>query len=514
MNQDPTKHNDTDEIEIDLVRICINLLRALKKVWPAVLVLTVLGAVVVTFLQQKTFVPSYRAYCSFSVRVINKSTLNDTNSLYAIYYDKDLAEQLDKTFSYLLSSDILTEEIKEYLGEEYVNGNIRANCIKGSNIFVLNTYSNSPENAGKLLNAVMSVHQDVAEYVVGDLEMDVIEEPIISNKPYNTPNRIKGIMIGGALGFVLSMGLLCIYAFLKRTVLNPEDLEKYLNMPCFGIIPLFQMKNHRRSPFFFGTDIHEQSEFSECIRGIARRVEHAMKEKNAKVLLITSTAPGEGKTTLCHSLAETFAYWGQKVIAFDGDLRRPSLWKCFEIKDKVMDMESVLLGKAPKESIICPQENRSLTLVGNTVVVEKSTVIIDSPAMKEMISDLSEEADILIIDSPPCEQIIDASLFQQYADCVLYVVQQDRIPIDEITAAAETLCHDENKLLSYVMNGVQHHVQGYGKYGYGKYGGYYGRYSKYGRYGKYSNKTYGNKPYGSYSNHTYTERSERGNIRR
>ena len=92
-----------------------------------------------------------------------------------------------------------------------------------------------------------------------------------------------------------------------------------------------------------------------------------------------------------------------------------------------------------------------------------------------------------MIDTPPCGQLSDAALFQQYADGILYVVQQDRIPIHQIVEAAESLCDSENKLLGYVINGAEQLPHGYGKYGYSKYG-HYGSYGDYQESGKISER--------------------------
>lgn len=488
MEQTHTKQ-EASTFEIDLGQLFQNLIRALRRLWLPVLLLTVACAGIALLLQNRSYVPSYKAYCSFSVRVINKSTLSETNSLYAVYYDQDLAEQLDTTFSYLLSSDLLTDDIRNYLGTDRINGRIEANCIKGSNIFVLTTYSSTPKDAADLLEAVLAVYEDAAQYVIGDMETETIEAPIVSDTPYNTPSRTKALAFGALIGFMLGMCSLGIYALLKRTVLAPAELERYINMPCLGVLPGGLTKRQLLASAADGTDSYEQGAFQESIRGIARKLEAVIEKKDIKVLLVSSTAPGEGKSTVSQQLAETFAYWDKTVILLDGDMRKPSLYRRYGIKGKQLSLEAVLSGNAPAETILLPQKGRPLTLAGNTELVENPTVCISSPAMKALIQAFSKQADLVIIDTPPCERIIDAELFQQYADGVVFVVQQDRIPISEIVSAAEDLCDSENKLLGFVLNGAEHIPQGYGKYGYGKYsygryGSYYGNYGS--RYGKYS----------------------------
>lgn len=491
MQQDIEQQND-DVWEIDLVRVFQNTLQVLKRLWLPMLLVVAVFAAATVFVQQKRYVPSYKAYCTFSVHVINKATLSDTNSLYAVYYDQDLAEQLDSTFSYLINSDFLTDDIKEYLGTNTVEGSIRASSIEGSNIFMLSTYSSSPEKALTLLDAVMAVYYDAARYVVGDMKTEIIEGPVASQTPYNAPNRIKGLALGALAGLILCVGLMVLYAVFKRTVLEPSDLEDHLNVQCFGMVPLLQTKKNLIDNPAKVSISHEQGMFRESIRGIARKLEAAMGTLDKKVILVTSTAPGEGKSTLSQNLAETFAHWEKNVVLLDGDLRNPTLYRRYGAKQNTFALEEVLLGNAPLDTVLRRRQSDRLTIVLNSVPVKSPTVCIDSPAMKEMIEAFTAQADIVIIDTPPCGQFSDVSLYEQYADGILYVVQQDHLPIAQIVDAAEKLCSSANKLLGYVLNGAHQIPQGYGKYGYGKYS-----YGKYG-YGKYGYGKYG---YGEHSGH-------------
>ena len=489
--QQATEQKKDDVMEMDIVRLVQKVLQILKRLWLAVVLSIAFCVAAVVLVQQKNYTPSYKAYCTFSVHVINKGTLSDVNSLYAVYYDQDLAEQLDATFSYLVNSDFLLDDIKEYLGTDTIGGSINANSIEGSNIFVISTYSSSPESAGKLLEALMAVYYDSARYVVGDMTTEIIEGPVVSQTPHNVPNSIKGIGLGVCLGLVLSIGPMVLYALFKRTVFKPTDLEEYLNVQCFGVVPLMQTGRVLTEDHTKVSATHEQGMFRESIRGIARKLENAMGDGEKKVILVTSTAPSEGKSMLSQNLAETFAHWGKKVVLMDGDLRKPTLYRRYGYKNKEFRLEDVLRGQTSVDTVLCRRHSGGLALVMNSVPVEEPTVCIDSSAMEKMIEFFSAQADIVLIDTPPCAQLSDVSLYGQYADGVLYVVKQDRIAIRHIVDSVENLCGFENKLLGYVINGAEHISQGYGKYGYGKYSyGKYG-YGKYGSYGKYGYSNYG-----------------------
>ena len=483
--QQNTEHQENETMELDLGRMIQISLQVVKKLWLPMLLVVAFFAFALVFIQQKNYTPSYKAYCTFSVHVVNKATLSDTNSIYAVYYDQDLAEQLDATFSYLVNSDFLSDDIKEYLGEKNIPGSIQANSIEGSNIFVLSAISNTPEKAGALLEALMAVYYDAARYVVGDMKTEIIEGPVVPKTPYNTPNKTKAISLGVFIGVAFCLCMIALYAFFKRTVLKPTDLEKHLNMQCFGVVPLLQTKRSLSDTPSSVSITHEQGAFRESIRGIARKLENTIENHNTKVILVTSTATGEGKSMLSQNLAKCFAYWGKKVVLIDGDLRNPTLYRRFGLKQNGMSLNSVLSGTASLDTVLFKDQDENLTLVLNSTPVKTPTALIDSEAMKNLISSFADQSDLVIIDTPPCSRLSDVSLYQHYADGILYVVQQDRMPIRNIVEAAENLGESENKLLGYVLNGAQQISQGYGKYGYGSYS--YGKYGKYGKYGYYNN---------------------------
>jgi len=485
MQQNKGQKKDTF-MDVDLKRVFRNTLRTLKRVWLAVLLVATFFAAAMALIQYRNYTPRYKAYCTFSVHVINKATLSDTNSLYSVYYDQDLAEQLDATFSYLINSDFLSDDIKEYMGTETIDGSFEASNIEGSNIFVITAYSSTPKKAGEILRALKDVYYDAARFVLGDMETEIIEGPVVLKEPFNSPNIQNGIIIGAALGIMLCVGVAVLYSVFRRSVFEPSDLEKYINMQCFGVVPLLPtIQNLSDDPGTISAT-QEQSSFRESIRGIANKLEQALESREAKVVLVTSTVPGEGKSVLSQNLAESFAYWGKNVVLIDGDLRKPVLYKRLGYKHEKMSLANVLTEKADINTVVRQRWDGKLTCVLNTVSVENPTVLIDSDAMRKMISSFAEHADLVIVDTPPCGQISDVSVYQQYVDGILYVVQQDLLSISHIVEAAESLDDTENKLFGYVLNGAQHINQGYGKYGYGKYG-----YGKYGSYGKYGYSNYG-----------------------
>lgn len=497
---DTTPHKEASNV-LNVSAIIQNTLAVFKRMWWLAIVFTLIFGISLPLISKAGYTPVYRAYCSFSVKVINNSNAGDLNSLHGIYYDKDLAEQLEKTFTYILGSDLLTDKVREEIDTQVAANNIVASCIPGSNLFELSTYASTPEEAGKLLNAVMSIFEETARYVIGDLDVDMVEEAVIVNTPNGAPNLINDAIIGVGMGLVLSAGIFVLLSFFHNTVQKPGDLEKRLNMPWLGVVPVTDIKKHNNDDVGI---THRESEFRENIHGIARKLDDIMKKDGLKVFLVTSTAPSEGKSTISLALAEAFESWGKKTVIIDGDLRNPTLYRRVGLKKKTLPLEKAIKGEVPIEDVMFKVTKNELCLVGNSIPVKQPTVLINSNEMRNFVNNLSMSVDCIFIDTPPCEAMSDVALYQEYADGIIYVVRQDYAPIKSIINAVESLGQIDSKILGYILNGVKQTAEGYGKYGYGKYShgkygyGYYGQYGSYGKYGYDRYSRYGKFAYRHY----------------
>lgn len=472
--------NDETEM-LDLGMLLYKYWKSVKRFWWIVLGCVAVFAVLVPAVCQWNTVPEYKATCSFTVRVVNSSVTESIHNQYDIYYDKDLAEQLDKTFTYILTSDHLGDEVRQKLNKELVAGRITAKCITGSNLFEITALSKSPQEAYELLVTVMDVFPNAARYVVGDLVVEMLEEPEANLAPANAVNIKKMAVTGGFFGLILAVGVLVLIALSVRTVSKPEELESVLNMPCLGIVPITRERTNNIS----------EGEFRESIRGISRKVETALERDAVKVLLVTGTHAEEGKSLIARYLAQTLAEWGKRVYLVDCDLRNPSMYKLLKCRDQKLLLEDYLKGKAPLDAAICQTNIKGLTLVGNSESVRDPSVLLGTQAMQDMITQLANSSDCVILDTPPCDDFSDVAVLQSYAQRILYVVRQNHTTKERIVDAVEHLTDTESKLLGFVLNYAEKTASGYGRYGYGaysygKYGnGYYGKYGHYSKYHKY-----------------------------
>lgn len=466
---------------IDLGVLLIDFWKGIRKFWFIVIILMVIGAGGVWGYRCFTYVPMYEASASFTVKTIDNLQNNEVNTAYGFFYDKNTADQIEKTFPYILSSGILQKHLCNKLGTTYVNGTVKAEVVTDSNLVTLSAVSREKEDAMKILDAVIVVYPEVAEYVLGEIEFEFLNEAELQEEPVNRPDVKRDLMLGALAGAALGTGLILVYALLRKTIRNEEDLRHTVNTSLLGMLPEVKEKN-----IIITEKWKKKSRYQEDLYSIQNRLDYLMKKEEQKVLLITSTEPSEGKTTVAVNLALAMAQRGQKVLLIDGDLRKPDIRKRFSVPRREKSMIDVLKRESRVSDAVIYLEDEGLYILGCDKMIPNPLEMISSRRMENLISQARAFADIVIIDAPPAGILADAAHYYDYVDSVLMVIRQDWANQSRILDAVQELPGQGEKLIGCVMNMVKTGFASYG-YGYSSYGyGYrYGKYNQYKGSGSY-----------------------------
>ena len=485
MREKTIARTDEEEVVIDLRRLVQDMWQIFQTIWWVVLLGAMLSPVIICLYLHVTYEPIYEAYTSLTVKVVSRSTSDETNTVYNFYYDREATAQLDKTFSYIISSDRMKDEIKVLLGTDSINGKISAESVKETNLFIVHVYSSEPEDAKEILEAVIAVYPEVVRFVIGEIELDIVEEPVIMPEPYNKPDYPKYALWGMIFGVFMACGIILLVAVFRKTVKSPEDIKANINIPCIGMLPkVADKKRNAQDSLFSILDERTDSSsdrFAEETRSMVLKIDNIMQKKHSKVLLITSTLPVEGKSMVALNIAQAMAGRGKKVLLLDGDLRKPVLFKRFSLPEEFATIQDVLDRKKTLKEALYYISKEGIFYLGNNKGSEKPAKLIGSERMKKLLASLKESVDYIIIDAPPCEMMTDVEIYWEYVDAAIYIVRSEWASTGRIVRAIRELTRNENKIIGFVLNAVDCNEYGYGKYGYGKYG-----YGKYG-YGKTEN---------------------------
>jgi len=299
-----------------------------------------------------------------------------------------------------------------------------------------------------------------------DSIVTVLAEAQLPQTPINT-NLTMNIGIGFITGVGIGVFLAFLLEFLDKRVKTEHEVERLINLPTLGMVEFEKKKEIRRgSKRSLITVIDPKSPISEQYRTIRTNIQLSMIDKELKTLAFTSAAPGEGKSTTIANLAITLAYQGDKVLLIDADLRRPTMHQLMGVRNQY-GLTTMIAKKMTKESAIFPMPKISnLHVMPSGPIPPNPSELLGSKRMKNLISELSQEYDWILFDTPPVLAVTDAQILGNHCDGVILVLKSHQTEKKELVKAKELLNKANTNLMGTIMSGVSQKELGHGYYYY------------------------------------------------
>lgn len=311
--------------------------------------------------------------------------------------------------------------------------------------------------------------------------ISVVDPAIIPGTPIK-PQKQKNLLLGLLVGLMLGAGIAFLVEYLDDTLKGGEEARRVIGAPLLAVIPFIPPDTEQNSDLHSSLISHlrPKSPIAEAFRSLRTSIHYSAINSDKKVLLTTSTFPGEGKTTISANLAITLSQTGAKVLVIDGDLRRPSLHTKFG-HSKIPGLSEVLAGDVPAQSILHNTGIPNLSLLTAGTPPPNPSELLGSVKMANLLLSLREEYDHIIIDAPPVLAVTDAPLLTSHCDLVIIVLETERVPVKAAQRMAEMLVNVHAPVGGIVINdkiGASHERYGYygrsySGYGYGYGAGYY-----------------------------------------
>ncbi len=294
---------------------------------------------------------------------------------------------------------------------------------------------------------------------------------------HSYPNRNKMLTRFIMMGFFGACALVLALQFLNPGMMSPEQVQQELKEFVIGLIPIVPGK---KGPHEYVLE-KPNSGLVEAINSMKFALALSDPDRPVKAVQVTSSVPEEGKTTLAISLARVMAASGKKVILIDGDLRRSSIGKMLNLREKHKGLSDfVVAGDAPLSEFILHDEKGGVDFMPTgTARYANATDIFSSYRMQEIVEMLKSQYDLVIVDTPPVMAVADARIIGRVVDNTIFVVRWDKTPRKVAKAAIDQLRRADVDIAGVVLQQVD--LDRYGRMGYGDSGYYY----HYGRYGKY-----------------------------
>lgn len=382
--------------------------------------------------------------------------------------------EMAQKFSVVLENNILRKKVAEDLGVDSVTAQMNASIVPETNMMQLSVTAESPEQAFKVLDSLLRTYPTVADYVLPNVVLTTIQQPQVTSTPSNQLPVAKYMIYAFALGAMAVAALIVVFSYYRDTVKNEEEFGMKVDADLLGTI--YHEKKKKKAISMLIDNPLLSFRYVECYRLLAVRVKARMEKRNAQILMVTSVAENEGKSTVAANLAMSLAHEGKKVLLMDCDFRKPAVYKIFREKvEGQVDLSDVLMGKVSSDGVIQRYPNSKLYLAFSYRPIENFTELLGNGRLKTIIDYCAKQMDYIILDTPPMGMVADSEDVAGLADKALLVVRQDMVLTKDINDVLDILDEGTGKVLGCVYSNVHPSVQERvtkGHYGYGNYSNY------------------------------------------
>ena len=265
------------------------------------------------------------------------------------------------------------------------------------------------------------------------------------------PEKKKIVMAAVFLSAFFAAGVILLLDWLDNTIKTPEDVEERLRVPLLGYLPL-DKSNKDDSPFL-GFLSDEKWHFAEAVRTVRTSFVLSCLDKPAKVTVITSTVPNEGKSTVSLCLAHALGQM-EKVLLIDADMRKPSIGKALDISLLTPGLSNLIAGTAGLEECVTRLPNSEVDIITAGVVLGNPLDLIAGDRFSLVLYYLKENYDRILIDSAPIQAVSDSLVIATHADALIYVVRSDGSSTPLIKKGLRRLSETQARFSGVVLNQV------------------------------------------------------------
>ena len=295
--------------------------------------------------------------------------------------------------------------------------------------------------------------------VAGELKSSNIRVVDRAERPVApiAPRPLFSLVLALLGGTVLACGTAFFFEYLDSRIKSPEEIEAYLGLPSIGMVPALG-KNWRDADPLITNGVPPN--FAEAFRALRTNVLFSAASPGCRVILVTSTGPGEGKTMVASNLAIGFATAGQRVLLLDADMRRPRMHELLGTAQEP-GLSNALVGNAPVAEAIRKSEVPGLCVVPAGRVPPNPAELLGSRAFKEMLAGVRTQFDWIVIDTPPVMAVTDPNVIASLTDGVVFVIGAEMTSYKVARRAIEQLERSRASFAGAVLNNVQIHRHAY-----------------------------------------------------
>ena len=441
-------------------------LQPLKRQWHVILVLT---AVVMAAMAAYTFtrVPLYSATTEIFINV--RGSGDDVQQL---NQGNTFLQQRVKTYAQMVTVNEMLKKVIDELHLPYTTGQLRSRITVQSPIDTIlidvKVTDSNPTLAAAIANAmaeqfpafVSSVETPIGQSV-SPVKATPLQKADVPTKPVS-PRVPLNLVIGLLLGIGVGVTAAYLRDQLNTAIKSVTDIETITGAVPLGVMPFD--KNTVTQPLAEASD---QSGRAEAYRSLRTNLQFTNVDHPPRVVVVTSSLPGEGKSTTACNLALTLALNGASTVLVGGDLRKPSLSNYLGISNAV-GLTNVLAGQYRLPEVLVPFMRGKLAVLPSGPTPPNPSELLDSAQMRKILSVLSDKFEFVVIDAPPVLPVTDGALLAAMADGALVVTRHGKTTVDNLRRTLQALTIVNARVLGTAINFAPvKRDSGYSSYGYG-----------------------------------------------
>lgn len=459
--------------------------KVLRAHWISVVLITLLGGAVAfgwTLLQP-------RVYSANASGIIATGVSSDLGSALA---GDNYAKSRVKSYLDVAKSRTVAANVAEELGldssPESLVAKISVENPLDTAVIKVSAEAGTPEAARDLAEAwVRGIGVQVSELENANvpdgseassiISFNSLDAAVLPTSP-SSPNTRLAIALGLLAGLAAGIGYALLRNVFDRRIRSVDHIEEQFGIPVVGTIPFDRnfTDEKRLASSQGGNDMGENDVYdfavAEAVRELRTNLQFMSVDDPPRRIVVSSSLPGEGKSTVAANLAVTIAASGQRVVVIDGDLRRPTVAKAFGLVPGV-GLTDVLIGRAELNQVLQPWgDTGRLYVLGAGAIPPNPSELLGSNAMQSVLDELAKYA-VVLIDAPPLIPVTDAAILSARTDGALVVAYARRTTYEALGMALQTIERVNGRTLGIILNGVPRKGADASSYGY-NYKSYYG----------------------------------------
>ncbi|MEA9986515.1 polysaccharide biosynthesis tyrosine autokinase [Subtercola sp. RTI3] len=444
--------------------------RILRKGWVLIVVCVCVGVAVASIVSI-TAVPKYQAFSKVFVSIQSAGTVADLSQ------GSSFAQNQVKSYADIVATPVVLQPVIDSLGLQTTASElatrVSASIASGTVVVEIDVSDGSPTRAADIANSLSTSFENVVSKIVpvdaqgvSPVKITVLQQAMVPSEPYSPSTKVN-IPLGAVIGLVLGLILAVVTQTLDTRIRSEHDIEQITDAPILGAVA-FDPKASTRPLVVHD---HPRSPRAESFRTLRTNLQFIGSGNARRSFVVTSSIPGEGKSTSAVNLAIVAASAGTRVVLIDADLRKPKVADYLGLEGGA-GLTDVLVGRANVDDVLQRWGVHDLFVLPAGRIPPNPSELLGSNSMIALIGELENRYDLVIFDAPPLLPVTDAAILSIHTGGALVMVAAGRAHRGQLKGSILALKNVGSKVAGIVLTMMP--VKGPDAYGSGKYGYGYG----------------------------------------